>query len=364
MPNDNPASDIKKKLMEKKPAIDKEIEKVLPRDITEKYLKWLVGDTEFEFDCEALTGSLSKPVWDFLDRGGKRWRPYLFLLITKALGGEPEKVKDFVVIPELIHNGTIIVDDVEDKGELRRGEKSLHLKFGDDVAINAGNFIYYLPLRVIMDNKDNFDCDTLLRVYDIYAEEMINVSLGQGIDIYWHNLNKGENVSEGEYLQMCAFKTGCLARLSARLAAVLSGASREEEKKLGKLAEKIGIGFQIQDDILDIKSTEEENEEFGKEYGNDIKEGKKTLIVINALEKASERDKEALNSIISQDGLSKAEIDEAIGILRKYNAVKYAKKRAKELVSEAWEKGKDILPESEAKVELESFVTFLVERDI
>ena len=364
MKDNGPASRIKKNLMEKKPEIDEKIEEFLPRNVTEDYLEWLVGDTEFELDKEALDGSLSEPAWDFLDRGGKRWRPYLFLLIIEALGEDPEKYKDFLVLPELIHNGTIIIDDVEDSGELRRGEKALHLKYGEDVSINVGNYLYYLPLKAILSHRDDIDHEKLLRAYEIYSEEMINVSLGQGMDIYWHNLEKGNEITESEYLQMCAFKTGCLPRLSARLAAVLAGTDQEEEKKLGKLVEKIGIGFQIQDDILDIKSTEEENEEFGKEYGNDIKEGKKSLIVIHALEEASKEDKARLNSILGADDLGKKDIDEAIEILRKYNGVKYAKKRAKELVSKAWEEGKAILPESEAKDELKSFVTFLIERDI
>ena len=102
-------------------------------------------------------------MWDFLDQGGKRWRPALFYFIAEALGADMEKIKDFMIIPELIHNGTIIIDDIEDGSETRRGEPCLHIKHGEDLAINLGNTMYYMPMSLILRNKafDNYPAISL-----------------------------------------------------------------------------------------------------------------------------------------------------------------------------------------------------------
>src|SRR3989344_7055774 len=102
--------DIVKMLEEKKPAIDKEIKKYLPEKFDEKYLEWALGKARYTYNVEALQKVIAEPVWDFLNRGGKRWRPVLFLLISESLGSSLKKVEDFVVISELVHNGSLVVD--------------------------------------------------------------------------------------------------------------------------------------------------------------------------------------------------------------------------------------------------------------
>ena len=226
--------DIKRFLEEKKDLIDKTLHEFIPEKMSNDYIEFAFGKARYAYDIETLEKSLSEPVWDFLNRGGKRIRPALFLLFTEALHGDIEKVKDFVAIPELIHNGTLICDDVEDLGELRRGKPCTHKIFGVDVAINTGNFLYFIPLIVIKTNSDKFSSETLKRVYDIYAQEMINVSVGQAMDIWWHKGNS-ENITEEQYMQMCIYKTGTLMRMAAKLAVVLSGGSEEQIEKTGKL---------------------------------------------------------------------------------------------------------------------------------
>ena len=262
--------DITTFLEEKKQLIDAAIEEYLPRKFLKEDLERLLGKEKFSFDREAADGAVADPVWNFLDRGGKRWRPALFLLLTEALGGDAERVLPFVAVIELIHNGTIIVDDIEDNSSLRRGKPSLHTIYGEDIAINVGNAVYFIPLKIIMDSP--LDTEIKERAFEIYAEEMINLHFGQAMDIFWHKGGK-ETITEQQYLQMVSFKTGTLARFAARLAALLIGADEETQKIMGIMAETIGIGFQIQDDILDITATERER--FGKAFGNDITEGKR-----------------------------------------------------------------------------------------
>lgn len=344
-----------------KPEIDGMIEKYLPKRVTKKWLNFTFGKPRYIFNKKATEESLIKPIWNFLSRGGKRWRPVLFLLITEAIGGDIKKVKDFVVIPELIHNGTIIIDDIEDQGELRRGKPCLHKIFGVDIALNAGNFIYFLPLLALVKNRKKFKPEILVRAYETYVQEMINLGFGQGTDIFWHK-GRVKKITEKEYLQMCAFKTGCLSRMTAKLAVVLLKGDEKLAKVVGRVAETVGVAFQIQDDILDISLAGKEREKFGKSFGNDIKEGKRTLMVINTLKKATKKDKKRLIEILNKHTDDLEERKEAIEIIKKYDSIEYAKKVAKKIMREAWEEADRVLNPSPAKKRLKEFINYLIER--
>ncbi|KPJ56587.1 hypothetical protein AMJ49_04535 [Parcubacteria bacterium DG_74_2] len=346
-----------------KPEIDEIIEKYIPKQATEEWLEFTFGKSRYTYNLNAAQKAIIEPIWDFLERGGKRWRPILFLLIVRAVGGDIEKLKDFVIIPEIIHNGTIIIDDIEDQGELRRSRPCLHKIFGIDIAINAGNIMYFLPLLSLIKNKDKFEPKVLNKVYEVYIQEMINISFGQGTDIWWHK-GKVKEIDEKEYLQMCAFKTGCLARMSAKIAVTLSNGSDELAEKIGRVTEAIGVGFQIQDDILDIKLQGKEREKFGKAFGNDIKEGKRTLMVIHALEKASEQDKKRLIEILDMHTDNNDLKKEAIEIINKYDSVNYAKKIASHIIEQSWLEAKELLTDSPAKNRLKEFVYYLIERKV
>ncbi len=357
--------DIKEILKEKKPEIDAIIKKYIPKVYDEELKVFACGDPRYEYHIDATNKGVAEPIWNLLDRGGKRWRPVLFLLTTEALGGDPEKVKEFVVIPEVVHNGSLMIDDIEDSSELRRGEPCIHKIFGADIAINAGNTMYFLPLLALMKNKDKFDNDIILKVYETYAQEMINIHFGQNKDIVWHRgLIDPVTITEKNYLQMCAYKTGTLARMSAKIAAIVSYASDEQAEAIGKLAETIGVAFQIQDDILNLTATSDAAH-FVKEYiGSDITEGKITLMVIHTLQNASEQDRKRLKEILNMHSSDPEIKKEAIDIIKKYNSVQYAKDFARNMVQGSWEEVDKLFPDSEAKEKIKAFADYLVERDI
>ena len=121
------------------PLIKQTIEKFLPRQINEEWIRSMLGSPSFKNHPETLTEAISKPIWEILDRGGKRWRSVLVLLIGEVMGKTAESVADFIVVSEIIHNGTLVIDDIEDKSEMRRGKPCLHLVYPPDIAINAGN---------------------------------------------------------------------------------------------------------------------------------------------------------------------------------------------------------------------------------
>ncbi len=352
--------DIKKLLEGQKQEIDKKIEEYIPKKLTRETLEQTCGKPRYAYDVDTASKAVNEPIWDLLSRGGKRWRPGLFLLANEAFGGDPKTIFDFVVIPEVVHSGTLLIDDCEDDSSLRRGKPCIHKIYGVDVAINAGNAMYYLPLLSLMKARGKFPDSMLLKAYEIYSQEMINISYGQGMDIWWHKGKKYE-VSEAEYLQMCAYKTGTLARMSAKLGALFAGASNKQLEAIGKFAESIGVAFQIQDDILNLVG-----EEFakGKGVGEDIHEGKRTLIVIHCLSKADKKDAMRLREILSMRPTDQKVIDEAIAIILKYGSIEYAAQRAKEVVGGAWQEVEPQLKPSNAKDALKAFADYLVERKI
>jgi len=355
--------DVEKLLEKKAKTIDNIIEKYIPRKYDKNSLIFSLNPPLYDYNLEALNNAIAEPIWDFLDRGGKRWRPFLFLLIVEALGRNPDEFLDFAIIPEVVHNGTIMVDDIEDDSEFRRGKRCAHRLFGLDVAINAGNTMYYLPLLPLVKNRDKLSAEKLSKIYEIYVQEMINLSLGQAIDIAWHKgLADTENITEAQYLQMCAYKTGTLARMAAKIAAVLCEASEDTVERLGRFAEAIGVAFQIQDDVLDLTSKGFADKKGG--VGQDITEGKRSLVVIHALEKAKPADKKRLIEILNMHTADQKLKNEAIRIMENYNSLDYVKDFARKIVIDSWKKINRLLKPSEAKEKLRAFTTYLVERKI
>jgi geranylgeranyl pyrophosphate synthase len=354
--------DVEKFLEENAPLIDKAIEKYIPRKFAENAILFKVNPPMHSCSLEALNKAVAEPVWDILDRGGKRWRPALFLLVCEALGKKAADYLDFAIIPEVVHNGTLIVDDIEDSSDLRRGKPCTYKIFGVDISLNAGNTMYYLPLLPLMEKRAQIPPETLRDIYELYVQEMINLSIGQAMDIAWHRgIANADWVREADYMQMCAYKTGTLARMAARLAAVLSGANTELVEKLGRFAESVGVAFQMQDDILDLTGKEFAEKKGG--LGQDITEGKRTLMVIYTLEKANVADKKRLVEILNMHTSDQALRDEAIAIMQRYGAIKYVKQTANRIFEESWADAEKLLHESEAKEKLKAFAEFLIKRN-
>ncbi|MBI4044282.1 MAG: polyprenyl synthetase family protein [Candidatus Diapherotrites archaeon] len=337
---------------------DKSIEDFFPRRISQKWLVEYFGEPDFGFDLETLQKSLVDPMWDFLDRGGKRWRPALMVLCCEAVGGERKQALELTPIPELLHSGTIVVDDIEDGTELRRGKPAMHKLFGSDIAINNGMMLYYLPM-VLVAKSGYLSLGGKNRLYGIYVDEMLKLSFGQGMDIFWHGGGK-KTVSEENYLQMCSFKTGTLARLSAKFGAVIGGADGKTVKLLGDFANTIGVAFQIRDDILNLS----EDRAIGKEFAEDIHEGKRTLMVIHALNNSSTQDANRLLGIVSSRTNDDSLKREAISIMKNAGSMDYASEMAETLVKVAWKKVDKAISGSKAKSLLCEFADYLVERKI
>ncbi|GAA0643456.1 hypothetical protein GCM10009019_01520 [Salarchaeum japonicum] len=354
---------MRETLAEWRPAVDEAIARVLPRDPDEAYVAEFFGDARYEYDADALAEGLHDPVWDLLDRGGKRWRAVAFLRIIEGLGGDPERFLPYATVPEILHNGTIIVDDVEDGATLRRGEEALHHRYGEDVALNAGNALYFIPLKVVSRNPAELDDETRLAVYEMLTYELNRTHLGQGMDIHWHN-EDGVNLTEAEYMEMCACKTGCLGRIVGRLAAIVTHQPPAIEDALADYMETLCIAFQIGDDILDIEHSLDRAGDFGKAFGNDIHEGKKTLMTVHAVENAEADAASRLETILASDDTTDEMVLDAIDIIQETGSLSYARERALDLAADARDHLVDVPLTPDAQADLEEFTRFVVERDV
>ncbi|MCK5153946.1 MAG: polyprenyl synthetase family protein [Spirochaetales bacterium] len=321
--------------------IEKQLRNAFPVKINYDWVTTISGQIdpigkmeEYDAFCE--------PARELLNRGGKRWRPVLMLLSCELVGGGNSALK-LTPLVEFPHNGSLVIDDIEDKSEWRRGGKAVHLIYGDDFAINAGNLLYYLPTSLI--DSSNLKESQKLLLYKYYSENMRRLHLGQGFDILWHN---SPIIPEpAEYEQMCRFKTGALARLAAQAGVIAGGGSPEEAELLGSVCENMGVGFQIMDDVINLTEGNP-----GKGRGDDIVEGKKSLPVIYHLKKNPEdlSKLEALFKSAKEKGFEKAaaEINEAINLITSSGALKEAKTRAQELLDISSKTISDNFKKSEA----------------
>ncbi len=328
-----------------------EIKNFLPGRISEKWLEKNVGAASY--DVKAINEFLTKPVWDFLDRGGKRWRPLLMFLACGAVGGNPKTISKFAAVPELIHNGTLIADDIEDSSATRRGKQTIHLAYGTDIAVNLGSLLYYLPLQIV--KQSDASEGTKISIYEMINDEMLRIHFGQGTDIWWHK-SKNSKVTEKQYFSMCANKTGTLARLSAKLGAILGNGTEKQSNALGKFAESIGVAFQIQDDILNLEGG------LGKDFGEDITEGKMSLPVIRTLSVAGSKDRKMLRLILEKHTSNRGEIRTAISIISRNKSIEYSKDVAGRIVVASWKSLEPLLEDSEYKTRLHQLAGFMTER--
>eukprot|EP01121_Diplochlamys_sp_Union-15-3_P000839 TRINITY_DN106_c0_g1_i1.p1 TRINITY_DN106_c0_g1~~TRINITY_DN106_c0_g1_i1.p1 ORF type:complete len:220 (-),score=39.65 TRINITY_DN106_c0_g1_i1:139-798(-) len=219
--------------------------------------------------------------------------------------------------------------------------------------------MYFMPLVVFKELKQKGVAENVIvKGYELYSQEMINLHFGQGLDIYWHQGKK--NPSVPEYLQMCAYKTGTLARLSVRLSVLMSGGTDVQIEKLGRFAEALGVAFQIQDDLLNITG-----DTLGKGgSGEDIHEGKRSLMVIHSLTQATPTNRQRLIDILAMKTEDPKLIAEAIDLMKQTKSIDYSVQVAQDIVKKAWSEVETLLPDTPAKQKLKVFASFLIERKV
>ena len=242
--------------------------------------------------------SLYEPIDYILINGGKRLRPILVLLSCIAAGGKKENAYNAALAVEILHNFTLVHDDIMDNATKRRGLPTIHKKYDLSTAILAGDSMVGFAYQYLL-----FDCiDNDKTVLNTFTTGVIEVCEGQGLDKEFEGRN---DVSLKEYLIMIKKKTAALVEMCCTIGAQLARADSSTVKAMADFGNNLGMAFQIQDDLLDIFGDEKE---FGKKVGGDLLEAKKTYLFLKAIEKAEGEDKKLLMKVIEQNGAKKSEI--------------------------------------------------------
>lgn len=314
-------------------------------------------------DTKALDYCLNI-VWDMLLRKGKKIRPVLMLLL-----GDIYSINQSVSLPlgffvETVHNGTLIIDDIEDNSHSRRGEPCSHLKFGLDNSINAGVLSFFLPARNLSRilEAEGVDKSTRDAIIQIYIEEMTNLHLGLAWDVYWHSHSYSNNElpSESNFLKMVESKTSVLLRIGFRLLAEVAMIDNDEKQRVSYLANLIGQSFQIQDDIINLRS-QDYSKGRGTGVGEDITEGKITLMVIEHMKKTKDS---WLLDVLSKKTTDQDLINEAIQRMESSGAIDYADKFQRNLMKQATEEIDKLKGNSHHKNEFKQILLELLDRKI
>ncbi|WP_131159747.1 polyprenyl synthetase family protein [Aeropyrum pernix] len=289
--------------------------------------------------------------------GGKRLRPLITLLTARMLGGLEAEARAVPLAAsiETAHTFSLIHDDIMDRDEVRRGVPTTHVVYGDDWAILAGDTLHAAAFKMIADSREwGMSPEQAYRAFKVLSEAAIQISRGQAYDMLFEET---WDVDVADYLNMVRLKTGALIEAAARIGAVAAGAGSEIEKMVGEVGMNAGIAFQIRDDILGVIGDPKVT---GKPVYNDLRRGKKTLLVIYAVKKAGRREVvDLIGPKASEDDLKRA-----ASIIVDSGALDYAESKARFYVGRA----RDILSrvpavDAESKELLNLLLDYIVERE-
>lgn len=247
--------------------------------------------------------SLYHPITYLFEGGGKRLRPILTMVAAGAVGNNPNDALQSGVAMEILHNFTLVHDDIMDKSPIRRGRETIHKRWNESAAILSGDVMIGVAYNLIITSSrlmPRFD-----DILSAFTHGLVEVCEGQAIDL---DFQHQASVTMDEYIDMIERKTARLLEMSAAIGGLVGNGTFEQNEALKKYALHLGIAFQIQDDLLDLTAKQHE---LGKFIGQDIVEGKKTYLIIRATEKAtSEEHCSLLQRFYDEKGLAGEAIEQ------------------------------------------------------
>ena len=282
-----------------------------------------------------------------LDGGGKRLRPLILLLSTELSGYHEDARLTFAGIIESIHTASLLHDDVIDGAKIRRGKSSAHSIWGNQVVILVGDFLYSNALRLAVMQKSQ-------RIMEALSEATTRMTEGEILQL---SKTADPDITEEEYLDIISAKTAVLISAACRIGALMGSMSEDMENALARFGMKIGIAFQMVDDILDYMADEGE---LGKSLGKDLKEGKITLPLIYLLKTATETERAEVKGII-RDGFKKGSLKRILKLFKKYTTIEQSLKKAETLIADA-KVELAIFPDSPAKEGLFVIADYTLQR--
>ena len=287
--------------------------------------------------------------------GGKRLRPYMVIRSCQILGGKASTAMIAASAVEMVHNFTLVHDDIMDNDEMRHGVPTVHKKFGMPIAILAGDVLFSKAFQIISESKLSPNANTHL--ISRLAKACVDVCEGQLLDIKMADEKKIP--TQAEYITMIGKKTAALFDVSCAMGAICATNRPKDISNLSAFGRNLGIAFQITDDLIGVMGDPKITK---KPVGNDLREGKKSLPILMAIKLANGNEKKIILKAFGNSKISKSELNKAVEVIRslgiedkvRNQALKYAEKSEKSLIKYS----------GSAKEELTALLDFVVRRSV
>lgn len=286
-------------------------------EIDSALTKYLQEQTKRSYFTEKqYPHTLFDPLNYIMDGSGKRIRPLILLICCDIFSGSYKDAIDAAIAIEILHNFTLVHDDIMDNADTRRSKVTIHKKWDINTAILVGDELIGLSYRSLLKTKTK----RLDEIVKAFTDGVIEVCEGQALDKEYET---SSSVTITDYMNMIKKKTAELLRISALIGCIIADADEKVLSAINGYAENLGLAFQIQDDLLDVIADEEK---FGKKIGGDILEKKKTYLYLKALELSDEKGKSKLENLYAIEDTSPEKISNVINIYKNLNVEEYAKK--------------------------------------
>jgi len=301
---------------------------------------------------------------DYPQRGGKMMRPSICIAAARMFGAPLENAMHTAVAIEMLHNALLIHDDIEDSSEKRRGLPTLHLLHGVPLALNAGDTLTLMSFEPLLENRTRIGERLTIRIIEETQRMARECAEGQAMELGWRRYNTTD-IDDADYLEMVLKKTCWLATIyPVRVGALIGSRDSLDLDPFVRYGFFLGAAFQIQDDLLNLVG----DDGYGKEVDGDIWEGKRTLMLIHAMQKSTTKEHARLSEILcrSREGRTPSEVRWIRKLMDKYGCTEYARQIAHGLAGAALHEYSLIsagLPDSRDKRFLEQMVTWVIERN-
>jgi geranylgeranyl diphosphate synthase type II len=298
-------------------------------------------------------------------RLGKYIRPALVLLSAQAMGVSEEKAILTAAAMQTSEDWILIHDDLEDNSTQRRGEAALHRIYGSELAVNAGDSLHVLMWKMLWDNRKLLGDEKAAEIADEFYQMLQRTTFGQTVEIKWTKENRQDLTDEDIFLILDGKTSYYTIAGPMRLGAILGGASQDQKDLIWEFGQNLGRCFQIVDDLLDLTS---DFQGLKKQTGNDIYEGKRTLMLMHLLRNASWEDKTKLQAILNKSREEKLvkEVEWVIEKMQEYGSLDYSRGIAKDFATKAlemFETKLGFLSHQPARDQLRAGIDFILKRD-
>lgn len=320
----------------------REIQKLVARDLERV-------ESEFRLESVGSVEAVGQIAQYLQANGGKRLRPILLLVSTRLFTEPSLDAIRLAAVVELIHTATLVHDDIIDEAKTRRGKPSANIIWGNQTSVLAGDWLYMQAFQIALRLRSFEVLDLLITL----TQQMVDGELLQ-----LERIGK-LNISEADCLELMDRKTASLFAACTRLGAIAGGASEEDQSTLGEFGWNLGMAFQVIDDVLDFTSDEAV---LGKPVGNDLREGKITLPMSFALERATPEERERVGLVLKQGHYNGVGFDQIKAIIEKYDGAARARERANEFTAKA-RRLLMTFPDTPARAALMAATDLVAERD-